>query len=180
MSCCCRPYPIFRGARPDDLPPELVVNHVDTMGCDFEKKDGRDEPHAIMIDISKVVGRMQFHYVTLYKRDRFRLYMDKVMFFDTGCARNGNHYTNNSDTMYEFYVPKDARRLWIECIPNCIEGIPAPSNARASTLYHAGDRGTLWSIKTHCPDGRVAQNDAEILRIYRTDPGQLKDIQEIW
>ena len=180
MSCCCRPYPVFKGAKPDDLPPELVVNHVDTMGCDFIKTDGRDEPHAIMIDVSKVVGRMQFHFYTYYRRDRFRLYMDKVMFFDTGCIGNGASFLNNSDTMHEFYVPKAAKRVWIECIPNCIDGIPAPSSARASTLYNPDVRGTLWAIKTHCPDGRLAQNDSEFMKIYRTDPGKLKDIQEIW
>ena len=180
MTCCCRPNPVFRGPRPDDLPPELVVNHVDVMGCDFVKNDGRDEPHAIMIDVSKVVGRMQFHYATRIQRDRFRLYMDKVMFFDTGCVGNGWQFTEAADTMHEFYVPKGARRLWIECIPNCLNGFPAPTNARASTLYNPQARGTVWEIKTHCPDGRVAKNDAEILRIYRTDPGQIKDIQEIW
>lgn len=164
MSCytqcgCLVPIGSYVGEidRLPDTDAELVLVPIK---CGIEFNDGRDEPRAWYIDITKVHGMMNFHYESFSKPDRFRLYMDGKMFWDSGCLGTNGYRTKS------FYVPKRARRLWIEVIPNC-----------------TGGYGTAWKIKTDCPDGRIATNDRLILREYRYGKPFDKDVsvfQPVW
>ena len=188
MSCCCRSLPtgVFNvGAEDDydDPPPGLIVplDKVRGMKCDNMADAGGDQPEAFMIDISNEVGNMVFKYGARTMRDRFRLYMDKEQFFDTGCVGNGwldrlDQSTTEGHNQKTFYVPRGAKRLWIECIPNCLHDIPAPDYRPASQMYDPGALGTVWAIGLICPDGIKATNDLDILKAYKTNAGELDKI----
>ena len=188
MSCCCRALPVgvFNVddvGDYDDLPPGLIVptDKVQKINCGNMAAAGGDQPEAFMIDISKVVGNMVFKYGARFVRDRFRLYMDKEQFFDTGCVGNGwldslNQSTTEGHNQKTFYVPQAAKRLWIECIPNCLHDIPAPDYRPASQMYYPDAHGTVWNIGLTCPDGIKAVNDLDILNAYRTNAGELDKI----
>lgn len=144
-SCGCSIHSgIIGGGYIDRLPKTDAQLNLVPIKCGIEFDAGRDEPRAWYIDIDKVFGNMVFYYESYSKPDRFILYMDSKKFFDSGCLGTEGWKSHT------FYVPKRARRLWIEVRPNCTGGM-----------------GTAWKIKTNCPDGRLAKNDREILREYR-------------
>lgn len=133
------------GEKPYNAIPEgAIATQARQINCGVAFDDGRDEPMAWMLDISTAVGMMTFSYESYSKPDRFRLYMDRRMFWDSGCVGTRGWQSHT------FYVPKSAKRLWIETIPNC-----------------TGGTGTAWRINTSCPNGERAVNDRQILREYR-------------
>ena len=146
INCGCSIHPgIVCGSIIDKLPDTVNGLDLQPINCGIQFfNNGNGEPRAWYIDITQVYGNMVFYYVDFAKPDRFILYMDGKKFFDSGCLGTDGWRDHT------FYVPKRARRLWIEVRPNCTGGL-----------------GTAWRIKTDCPDGRLAKNDKEILKEYR-------------
>lgn len=151
--CGCIIYSGILSSYVDRLPPTDAQLDLEPLECGTEFEDGRNEPRAWYIDVVDKYGNMEFYYDSFSVGDRFVLYMDGKKFFDSGCEGTYGY------KKHTFYVPKLARRVWIEVRPNC-----------------DGFTDTVWKIKTECPDGRLAQNDKEILRAYRYGEPVSKDV----
>lgn len=142
--------------------------------CGIDFPEGRDEAWAWRLPMKGKVGMANIELETYTQKDRMLFWLDRKLILDTGCIGTSDDtpiapFTNPRKDVWgcELYIPKGARYLWVEVRPNC-----------------AGGSGTRWQLRINCPDGRVALNDKELTKAYRThnfpDSGNIQHITPIW
>nr|DAT04364.1 MAG TPA: hypothetical protein [Caudoviricetes sp.] len=157
----------------EELPEGAISKGFTEINCGLSFPAGGDEAWAWKIDLTGKYGLMVVSLQTYTQKDRMLFWIDKKLVLDTGCVGT-NHETPAPFKRglgpyaigYELYVPKAARRMWIEVRPNC-----------------EGGRGTAWALNISCPNGQLANNDKAVMKAYRSfqfNNGDYTQIQPDW
>lgn len=94
--------------------------------CSEVSTGGGDQPEKHEINFRGRAGPAKLIWNTYAVMDQLKLYIDKVLIHDTGCVGELKGK--------EFDIPKGARSVQVEVIPNC-----------------EGTEGTAWEFKVFCP-----------------------------
>ena len=157
----------------EELPEGANSKGFTEINCGLDFPNGRNEAWAWKIDLTGKYGLMRISLETYNKRDRMLFWIDKKLVLDTGCVSTDSEtpapFTRGLGKYhigYDLYIPKAARRMWIEVRPNCAGGII-----------------TRWALNISCPNGQLANNDRAIMKAYRSfriNSGDYVQIQPEW
>ncbi len=104
--------------------------------CSTVVQAGNDMPVTVAIALGKTSGTFSFTYETFCIPDRFVLWYEGHVIYDTGCVQTGSGMgcLFNSPVTVPVSFSGSSTQLTVQVIPNC-----------------GGTVGTAWNFRVGCP-----------------------------